>query len=285
MQNKTEQQGGGTNSDVVLNYINAGIKKSNMPLLKIILFGIFAGMAIALGAQASSVAMHSIDNVAVARLLGGAVFPVGLMIIVFAGGELFTGDCLMIMGYLDKKFSMASMIKVLVLVYLSNLVGSVLVSFLINYSGQLSYSADKLGAYTIKVAYGKANMSFVAAFASGILCNIFVSIAVLMASAAKHIAGKVWAIFFPIMAFVVGGFEHCVANMYYIPAGMLAAQNPKFAAVAESAYGLTSDKLASINLSNMFVGNLLPVTLGNMVGAMLFVGVVLYYARKAELKA
>ena len=258
--------------------------KTELSLMRMIILGIFAGMFIACGASASSVAMHNISNVGLARLVAGAIFPVGLMMIVFVGGELFTGDCLMIMGCLHGKFSVWSMIKVLIIVFLSNFIGSTLIAALVNGSGQLHYSSDLLGAFTIKVAVGKLNMSFGAAFSSAIMCNIFVCIAVLMAAASKDISGKVWAIFFPIMAFVVSGYEHCVANMYYIPAGIFAASQENYVQAAQSAYGYTTSQLEILNWGNFLINNLLPVTLGNIVGGMLFVGLPLYLIHRAKLR-
>ena len=270
---------------IVAANMNAAKGKTELPLLRMILLGIFAGMFIAGGASASSLAMHAVSNVGLARFVAGSIFPVGLMMIVFVGGELFTGDCLMIMGCVHGKFPAAKMIKVLVVVYLSNLIGSVLFAELVNLSGQYNYTAGLLGAFTIKVAMGKVSMSFAAAFASGILCNIFVCMAVLMAMAAKDIAGKVWAIFFPILAFVVSGYEHCVANMYYIPAGIFAKANDAYAAVAMESYGYTAAQLEKLNWGSFVVKNLIPVTLGNIVGGMLFVGLPLYFIHAQKLKA
>ena len=274
-----------TPPQIVTANMNAAKGKTELPALRMILLGIFAGMFIAAGASSSSLAMHAIDNVGLARLVAGTIFPVGLMMIVFVGGELFTGDCLMIMGCMHKKFSVLSMVKVLVVVYLSNLVGSVLFAALVFLSGQYNYTGGLLGAFTIKVAMGKVNLSFVSAFISGILCNIFVCVAVLMAAAAKDIAGKVWAIFFPILAFVVSGYEHCVANMYYIPAGIFAAGNEVYAERAMQAYGYTAAQLADLNWVNFVVRNLVPVTLGNIVGGMVFVGLPLYLIHAQKLKA
>ena len=270
---------------IVVGNMNAAKGKTQLSLLRIILLGMFAGMFIACGASASSVAMHAIPNVGVARLVAGCVFPVGLMMIVFVGGELFTGDCLMIMGCVHKKFSAWQMIKVLVLVFLSNFLGSVIFAALVNTTTQFGYSGNMLGAFTIKVAMGKVTMSFGAAFVSGILCNFFVCIAVLMAGAAKDIAGKVWAIFFPILAFVVSGYEHCVANMYYIPAGIFAASNEAYASAAMEAYGYTAAQMANLNWGTMLVNNLIPVTLGNIVGGMVFVGLPLYLIHQAKIRA
>lgn len=274
-----------TPPQIVAANMNAAKGKTELPLLRMILLGIFAGMFIAGGASASSLAMHAISNVGIARFVAGAIFPVGLMMIVFVGGELFTGDCLMIMGCVHGKFSAVKMIKVLVVVYLSNFVGSVLFAELVNLSGQYTYSGGLLGAFTIKVAMGKVNLSFAAAFASGILCNIFVCMAVLMAMAAKDIAGKVWAIFFPILTFIVSGYEHCVANMYYIPAGIFAKANPAYASLAMETYGYTTMQLESLNWVTFAVKNLVPVTLGNIVGGMVFVGLPLYFIHAQKLRA
>lgn len=150
------------------------------------------------------------------------------------------------------------------------------IALLVSLSGQYNYTDGLLGAYTIKVAMGKVNMSFGQAFCSGIMCNIFVCAAVLMAAAAKDIAGKVWAIFFPIMAFVVSGYEHCVANMYYIPAGIFALGNEKYAARAAAEYGYTYEQMSVVDWKHFFINSSIPVTLGNIVGGMLFVGVILY---------
>ena len=270
---------------IVAANIAAGKGKADLPLFRMILLGILAGMFIACGASASSVTMHAINNVGLARLVAGVIFPVGLMMIVFVGGELFTGDCLMIMGNMHKQFSLWKMIRVLVVVFFSNLLGAVLIATLVYTSGQFAYTNNLLGAFTIKVALGKVSLSFGTALISGILCNFFVCIAVLMAAAATDIAGKVLAIFFPIMAFVVSGYEHCVANMYYIPAGIFAASNQAYAAAAENTYGYTAAQLEALTWGNFLIKNLLPVTLGNMVGGMLLVGVPLYWIHRAKLRA
>ena len=274
-----------TPQQIVTSNIAAAKGKTALPLGRLILLGIFAGMFIACGASASSVAMHNISNVGLARLVAGSIFPVGLMMIVFVGGELFTGDCLMIMGCLHGRFPAWRMAKVLVVVFLSNFIGAALLAALVNASGQLHYSGDLMGAFTMKVAIGKLTMSFGSAFASGILCNIFVCIAVLMAAAAKDIGGKVWAIFFPIMAFVVSGYEHCVANMYYIPAGIFAAANESYVKAAEAAYGYTASQIELLTWGNFVTRNLVPVTLGNIVGGMVFVGLPLYLIHSAKIRA
>ena len=264
--------------------IAAAKGKTELPLLRMILLGVFAGMFIACGASAGSVAMHAIPNVGLARLVAGCVFPIGLMMIVFVGGELFTGDCLMIMGYMHRKFSLWNMLKVLTVVFFSNFIGAAMFAALVNASGQFTYTDGLLGAFTIKVAMGKVSMSFGAAFVSGILCNLFVCLAVLMASAAKDVAGKVLAVFFPIMTFVVSGYEHCVANMYYIPAGIFATSKVAYVQAAMASYGYSARQLEALNWRNMLVSNLLPVTLGNIVGGMIFVGLPLYLIHGTKIR-
>lgn len=270
-------------AEVIEANINAGVVKANLPLGKMILLGILAGAFIAIGGASSSVAVHSIADVGLARTLAGCIFPVGLMMIVLIGGELFTGNCLMIMGVLDKKFKAVKMLRNLVVVYLSNLVGALVIDAVVYYSGQYDYTGGALGAYTIKVALSKATMSFDKAFMSGIMCNVLVCAAILAAASAKDIAGKLLAIFFPIWAFVVAGYEHCVANMYYIPAGMFAASNPEYVAKAEELYGITAEQCAAVSVGGL-VHNLIPVTLGNIVGGSVVLGCLCFFIYRKNWK-
>ena len=269
---------------VVKNYIKAGENKTTMPFLKLMVMGILAGLYISCGASASSVAMHNISNVGIARLIGGCIFPVGFITIVLIGGELFTGDCLMVFGAIRGKYRVSSMIRVLTLVFVFNLIGGILTAVLVYFSGQFNFTDGLLGAYTIKVALSKSSLPFTTAFVSGIMCNVFVCMASLMAGSAKTAAGKVWASFFPIMAFVVSGFEHCVANMYYIPAGILALNNEKYAEKAMSEYGITSEQLKGLNWGSFFTINEFPVTLGNVVGGAFVIGVMVYLVHRQGLE-
>lgn len=260
---------------VILGNIKTGVVKAERSIPQMILLGIMAGAFIALGGATSNVAVHGIKDVGLSRALAGAIFPVGLMLIVFVGGELFTGNCLISMAVLDKKTSIGKMIRNLVIVYFSNLLGALIIDYLIFFSGELNYSGGGLGAYTIKVAIAKINISPVAGVTSGILCNMLVCLAILAAGAAKDITGKVWAIFFPVWAFVIGGFEHCVANMFYIPAGMLAASNPDYVAKAEELYGITAEQCASLTAAGS-LNNFIPVTIGNIIGGAVFIGLMYF---------
>lgn len=271
-----------TITEVIEQNIQTGIKKTNLTTKKLILLGIAAGFFIGIGAEASSLAMHGISNVGLARTVAGSVFPIGLMLIVLLGGELFTGNCLISMAVYDKKAKLKGMIRNLTIVYISNFIGAALMAWMINNCGQLNFSDGGAGAFTIKVALGKVGIDPMQAIVSGILCNVLVCLAIFMAATAKDVAGKCIAIFFPIFVFVISGFEHCVANMYYIPAGIFAAHNPLYAAKATELYGITAEQLSGLNFGTMF-SNLVPVTIGNIIGGMVFVGLLYWYLyRKKE---
>lgn len=235
--------------------------KSKLPLVKMFLLGILAGAFIAFGAEASSLAAHNVTQVGIQRLIMGCVFPVGLIMVVLLGTELFTGNCMMVAAVADKRVKLAMLLRNWIVVYLGNIIGAALIVLLVSATGQLGYSSNGLAVLTIKIAAAKTGLSFGAAFAGGILCNALVCIAVLLAMASKSIIGKIAGIWFPIMAFVLSGFEHSVANMYYIPAGIFASMNPAYAAAAQE---------AGVNMANLnalgFLGNIVPVTLGNIVG-------------------
>lgn len=273
-----------TIKEVVENYIKGCHSKVKSSPTKIFGKAVLAGAMIAMGAGASSVAAHSISNVGLSRLAAAVVFPVGLMMVVLLGAELFTGDCLAVISVFDKKQKLFDVVKFLFFVYIGNFVGALIISALTYFSGQLDYSSGMLGAYTIKVALGKVNISFSQGIASGILCNILVCAAVFMASCAKDVTGKLLACFFTILLFVTAGFEHCVANMYYITAGLFACENADYLSLAQQAYGFTAQQLSSLNIIVFLKGNLLPVTIGNILGGMLFVGAPIYYLNKNKTK-
>ena len=259
--------------EVLKKYIEGCRAKVEMSSNQLFGKAILAGAMIAMGAAASSVAAHTIPDVGVARLAAAVVFPVGLMMVILLGAELFTGDCLAVMSVLDGKQKIRDIMRLLFIVYIGNFFGATLLAFLVSMSGQLDYSAGMLGAYTIKVALGKVNISFTQGVVSGILCNILVCAAVLMAMCAKDVTGKIIAIFFSIMLFVTAGFEHCVANMYYITAGLLAKNIPEYANLAMQEYGYTLEQINNLNYISYVFYNLLPVTIGNILGGIVFVGV------------
>lgn len=268
--------------EAVNKYIAGCEAKTSLSSQKLMIKALFAGMMIAMGAAASSVAAHAIGNVGLARLAAAVVFPVGLMMVILLGAELFTGDCLMIMGTASGKHSVNQLVKTLIIVYIGNFIGAAVLAMAISASGQLDYSGGLLGAYTIKAALGKATMSFGKAVVSGVLCNILVCAAVLMAICARDVTGKILASFFVIMLFVTAGFEHCVANMYYITAGLVAKMNPAYVQAAMDEYGYGTEQLSALNIQNFLIGNLLPVTIGNIIGGMLIIGIPLLYLNREE---
>ena len=236
---------------------------------KTIILAIAAGAFIAFGAQGSLTAMAGTDALSFgfAKLLGGIVFSTGLMLIVFAGAELFTGNVLLGISVLEKRISIWQLIRNWVLVYFGNFIGAVIVATLIHYANAYHGPSEVLGVLGLKIAYGKVNLTFGQAFASGILCNWLVCMAVWLAAAAKDVAGKILAILFPITTFAMCGYEHCVANMYMITNGLWV----KTSESVVQASGLLQEQLATLNLKAFLIDNLIPVTLGNIIGALLFV--------------
>lgn len=269
--------------------IQNGIKKTKNSSLNLFLLGILAGAFIAFASEGSNMAAFNLfakpETYGLGKALAGAIFGTGLMLVVIAGGELFTGNTLIFTGVLHRKITLKSMLRNWFFVYLGNLVGSVLIAYMMNESGLFSSGANGLAAVTIKIATYKVGLSFSQAFYLGIMCNWLVCLAVWMASATKDMSGKIWAIFFPIWLFITSGFEHSIANMYYIPAGIFAKANPNWAKAAID-LGVNAEKLDHLNWSTFFINNLLPVTLGNIVGGAVFVGGIYWfvYLRKTESK-
>lgn len=258
--------------EIFQKYVAACEKKVHAKVLRTLLLGVMAGLFIALGAAGSSVSMYAIEPVGIARTVGGAVFPIGLMMIMIIGGELFTGNCMLIGGVVTHRYSVWKMLKNLFLVYISNFAGAILAAVLVVHSGQPGFSDGALGANMIKTAVVKADIGFFPAFFSGILCNLLVCAAVYMATGAKDMGGKLLAIFFPIFVFVTCGFEHCVANMYYLFAGIFASDNALYAQKAMELFGYSREKLDALSGAGALLTNLIPVTLGNIVGGMGMLG-------------
>lgn len=256
--------------------VNVGIKKANLTIVNQFILGILAGAFIAFGSQVSSMATHTIEDANIAKFVGGLIFPAGLILVVSAGAELFTGNCLMIMSLAEKKISILQLLRSWIVVYLGNLVGGVLTALLILWSGQLNFNGGLLGAFTIKTAVNKISLSFLNAFILGMLCNWLVCLAVWTSFGAKDGISKAIMIFFPIWLFIASGFEHSVANMYYISAGIFAKSNEFFVGKAIGE-GVLPDLIESLNWSSMFVKNLLPVTLGNILGGAGFTGLIYWF--------
>ncbi|MCR5784019.1 MAG: formate/nitrite transporter family protein [Eubacterium sp.] len=259
-------------AEVAKNYIGIGKGKVNTPIAKMFLLGIMAGMFIAWAGLGSTVAGSTIECASVAKLVNALLFPGGLAMVLVAGSELFTGNCLLVIPFMEKEVSALGVLKNWVVVWIGNLVGSVFVAAISIFSHQASLFSSKVAVAQMSTAIGKCSMTFGDAFLKGVACNILVCIAVWMAFAAKDVAGKIIGLFFPICLFVVSGFEHSIANMYYIAVGVLAKGNATYLQAATDA-GLD---VTNLTWAKMFGANLLPVTLGNIVGGVL-VGLVYWY--------
>ena len=256
-----------TPAEIVKNYGETGRKKAEMPAASMLVLGILSGFFIAFGAAATNTAGHVIENVSVMRTVMGLLFPGGLTLVVLMGGELFTGNCLISISVLEKKTTVGNMLKNWIVVYLGNLLGSLLAAFFCARFGQFNYSDGGLAVFTMRLAVTKSTLPAMNAVVLGFFCNVLVCLAVLSSMSAKDTAGKVAGLYFPIAFFVICGFEHSVANMYYIPAGIFAASVPEYAAKAAEA----GVNLSALTWGNFLFGNLLPVTLGNILGGV-FVG-------------
>ncbi|MBQ3763646.1 MAG: formate/nitrite transporter family protein, partial [Synergistaceae bacterium] len=174
-----------TPSEIADFTVNAGIKKAGLTPAKQFLLGIMAGAFIAFGAQAANVVTHTISDVGTAKLISGLIFPAGLMLVLMAGAELFTGNSLMILALLERKITLAKLLRSWLVVYLGNLAGGVLVAYLICWSGQLNYTGGLLGGITLKSAAGKISLTFIQALVLGVLCNWLVCLAVWTSFGAK----------------------------------------------------------------------------------------------------
>src|SRR5512139_1029414 len=245
-----------------------GVAKATSPWFTVFVLGILAGAYIGFGGLLSTTVTFDTASklgIGFTKILGGAAFSVGLMLVVIAGAELFTGNNLMVSSVMMKEITFSTMLKRWGIVFLANFVGSMIIALVFYLSGLWKTGDGALGAAAVKTAYTKVNLTFVEALVRAIGCNWLVCLAVWMALAARQTIGKIFAIFFPIMAFVAIGFEHSVANMYFIPTGILLMNGAGFTSVP----GVDPNLLGWINF---LWRNLLPVTLGNIIGGGVFVG-------------
>ena len=243
-------------------YAQTGAEKARRPAHVLLLLGILAGAIIALAGAATNTAVYGISDPWTVRTVCALLFPFGLATVVLMGAELFTGNCLITISLLDGRCSLGGMLRNWLLVYAGNTVGAVLIALVCSQFGQMNYSGGLLGAYTIQVAAGKCALAPANAFVLGILCNFLVCIGVLMAMSGRDNASRILGAYLPVCFFVLCGFEHSIANLYYIPAGLLAAQNPSYADLAQTFF---QTDLSVLTLGNG-LRNLALVTLGNLVG-------------------
>jgi len=254
--------------EVAQSVVEANVTRSKLSIPHLLLLGILAGAFIAIGAQGSTMAAHDVTTLGIGfqRFLTGSVFSVGLMLVINCGAELFTGNVLMWMGVLDRKIAVSAMLRNWFWVLLANLVGAVGYAFLMSQTGLFKYNNNLLGVSALTIAVGKVSLTWTEAFVRAILCNWLVGLAIWMSFASKDIISKCISCYVPVMMFVMSGFEHSIANFYYLPAGWFAKQVP---AVVEAAnLGAKADILT---WSNIITHNWIPVLLGNVLGSALFV--------------
>lgn len=268
----------------------AGCTKCSIWVDKLLLLGFLAGAYIAFGALLSEIVAGGmlsggmVGDAAIKmpsgllKFAAGAVFPVGLMLVVIAGSELFTGNCMFLpIGVLNKEGSWTGLAINWIVVYIGNFIGALFVAYFLAYQAGLFNTGPWAVWATANVANAKCGLSFWVAFLRGIGCNWLVCLAVWLALSADDVIGKIFACWFPIMAFVAIGFEHSVANMFFIPLGIFIANDPKIVAAA----GLTTAQIGNLvgaqGWVNFVVVNLLPVTLGNIVGGAIFVSCIYWW--------
>ena len=265
--------------------IAMGEKKAKAGWVRQIVLAFWAGAFIAFAAEGSNMAAFNLlarpETYGLGKCLAGTIFPVGLMLVMLTGAELFTGNTLMCMALAEKRITLAAMLRNWLFVYIGNFLGSLFLAHMIVTSGQLASGAGMLGGVTLRIAASKVALDFLPAFYLGLMCNWLVCLAVWFCWSARSQTGQMLGIFFPIWLFITSGFEHSVANMYYIPAGIMAAGNELFA----KASGLSAEALASLTWGNFAIHNLIPVTLGNIAGGALFVGMIHWWTHRGALTA
>ena len=270
-----------TAAETANNYVTAGVGKTKYSIPKMLVLGILAGLLIGFPSCVTEMATFSVTNTSMVRMISGLLFAFGLGTVILTGAELFTGNTLITMSLLDKKVTLGAMLKNWLFVYIGNFLGSMLLSAICAYFGWLSAGSNALAVSAMKMAVGKMTMPFQNAFFMGVLCNILVTIGVLMSLSGKDGTSRFLGAWVPVMFFVTCGFNHSIADMTYCMLGLFAKNVTAYASAAAEA-GIA---LESLTWGNYFVGNLIPVTLGNILGGVA-VGVTMWYAyvRKAAAK-
>lgn len=264
-------------AEAVSGFITVGTKKAANKPARTFVLAIMAGIFIGFGAIASSTCALGAQSVGQGKFITGAVFPVGLMMILLIGAELFTGDCLAFMAFLDRKIKGSAYLKLLVIVYAGNLIGALFMALINNMSGQMDLGSCGLAASVTSIGINKCKLGFGAAICSGVLCNIIVCMAVMCANVGTSAVCKIFASYLPVLAFASSGFEHCIANMYYLFASKIALSIPRYAAAAAEA-GLDT---AALSIRNIFLSNLLAVTIGNVLGGF-FIASCIWFGHAAK---
>lgn len=271
-----------TPKEVVEKLVDVGESKCKLTWHQTAILGFFAGAYIAFGASLATMVGNDVSKylgVGMQKLIMGGTFSVGLMLVVIVGAELFTGNNLIVISACTGHSKWSRLFRNWFWVYVFNFVGSVFLAWLVFASGLWKVNGYNVGVFALKIAAGKTSLGFWQALVRGILCNWLVCLAVMMATASKSVVGKIFGIFFPITAFVASGFEHSVANMYFIPMGLFMKTQD---AVVQAA-NLSTDKLNNLTFFGGFLWrNLVPVTIGNIIGGAFFVSFLYFVALKPQ---
>ena len=263
---------------------NVGVSKAQLDWVRMFALAVLAGAFIALGAVFSTTATTggSVLPFGINKLIGGLTFSLGLILVIIAGGELFTGNNLIVMAWASHKVSTLQLLRNWGIVYAGNFVGSFLMAYMVFLSKQYEFGNGAVGLTALNIAHNKTSLEFVSAVVLGICCNVLVCLAVWLCMSARSTADRVQAIIPPITAFVAAGFEHCIANMYFIPLGLFikAGASPAF----WTNIGKASADFYNLTWGNFLLANLLPVTIGNIIGGAVMVGLVYWsiYLRRPE---
>ncbi len=244
-----------------------GVTKASLDLGSTLALAVLAGAFIALGAAFSTLATTDPSlGYGLTRVVAGVTFSLGLILVVVAGAELFTGNNLVVMAWASRKVTTGQLVRNWLWVYFGNFIGAVATAGLLYLTGSWSAFDGLVGVTAVKIAVAKCSLAVGAAFALGVMCNALVCLAVWLCFSARGVTDKIVAIVFPITAFVALGFEHSIANMYFIPLGILLKGEPSVVAAG----GWTPEQLAPLSWTG-FARNLAPVTLGNIVGGAVMV--------------
>ncbi len=253
-----------------------GITKANMGFSKTMVLAILAGAFIALGAAFSTTATAGSNlPYGMTRLLAGITFSLGLILVIVGGAELFTGNNLIVMAWANKKISTRMVLRNWLLVYVGNMIGAISIAILIFLSKQYLFGKGTVLINIMNIAQAKCLTGFVEGIALGVLCNILVCLAVWLCFSATSVTGKIISVIFPITAFVACGFEHCIANMYFVPLGLLikAFGGDEANSIIEA----NDANYDSLNMTDFLTNNLIPVTIGNLIGGAVLVGLVYWF--------
>lgn len=264
-------------AEMAVKAAETGVKKAGLDMLRMFLLAVLAGAFIAMGAVFATTVSAGAASLpyGIVRLLAGVTFSLGLILVVVSGSELFTGNCLIIIAFANRRINFSGLLRNWGIVYLGNFAGALVTAFLMFQSRQFTFGGNAIGLAALNIGEAKTALSFGQAIVLGLFCNALVCIAVWMCYSARSTIDKILAIIPPISAFVAAGFEHSIANMYFIPIALFIKQlsSPAFF----EAIGKTQADFPHLTWQGFLVNNLLPVTIGNVIGGVVMVGVMYWF--------